>query len=243
MGLIPTEGVAPLGPTFDTLGPITRTVSEARLLTEAMAGISLSHPPVSIAGLRIAVASDAELAPMSGTVAGAYAVALSSLRAQGARIEEIELPLSFVEFQKLNGDIVAFEAYRHLAHLVDDPATPLDPYVRTRVLVGKRISPTQYEDRLNRLAEVRSRFDEVWTCHDALVLPGTPTCALPLSDVDESSIPMSRYTRVANCLDLCAISLPVTRDAGELPVGLQICGPAHSDARLLAIASEAIGVI
>ena len=237
-GLIPTDGVAPLGPTFDTLGPITRTVAEARVLTEVMAGIDLSHPPVALSDLRIAVVSDAALAPMSDDVAKAYAAALLTLRAIGARIDEIALPLCFVDFQKLNGDIVAFEAYQYLAAIVDDPMTPVDPHIRKRVLAGRNISPEQYAESLATLSSCRKAFDAVFVGSDILALPGTPICAQPLSEVDESQIPMSRYTRVANCLDLCAISLPLSRPVHYLPVGLQICSVAWSDSRLLATASE-----
>jgi aspartyl-tRNA(Asn)/glutamyl-tRNA(Gln) amidotransferase subunit A len=242
-GLIPTDGVAPLGPTFDTLGPITRTVAEARVLTEVMAGIDLSHPPVSLSDLNIAVVSDMALGPMSGEVAMAYHSALSTLRAIGARVDEIALPLSFVDFQKLNGDIVAFEAYQYLAAIVDDPRTPVDPHIRKRVLAGRNISPNQYAESLATLASCRKAFDAVFVGNDILALPGTPICAQPLSEVDESQIPMSRYTRVANCLDLCAISLPLNRPVHHLPVGLQICSVARSDSRLLATASELTKVL
>lgn len=237
-GLIPTAGVAPLGPTFDTLGPITRSVAEARVVTEAMAGVDLSHPSVAMEGLRVAVVSDAALAPMSDDVAAAYGAAVARLRAAGAQVEGITLPLSFVEFQRLNGDIVAYEAWPHLGTLAEDPATPLDPFVRSRVLAGRGLDPALYEERLNQLHAARSRFAAAFAGFDCLVLPGTPLCAPALADVDESQIPMSRYTRVANCLDLCAISLPVTRAAGALPVGLQLCAAAGADARLLATASQ-----
>jgi aspartyl-tRNA(Asn)/glutamyl-tRNA(Gln) amidotransferase subunit A len=237
-GLITCEGVAPLGPTFDTLGPITRSVADARMLAQVMAGVDLSHPPVSISDLRIALAGERALSEMSEDVAAAYAAGLSSLAASGAKIEEIELPLSFVDFQKLNGDIVAYEAYRHLASLVDDPATPLDPHVRKRVLAGRAITPDEYRERLSELSSVRQEFARRFSGFDLLILPGTPICAAPLADVDEDQVPMSRYTRVANCLDLCAISLPLARPAGKLPVGLQLCAPAHSDAFLLAAAAS-----
>jgi aspartyl-tRNA(Asn)/glutamyl-tRNA(Gln) amidotransferase subunit A len=236
-GLIPTDGVAPLGPTFDTLGPITTNVDDARLLTEVMAGIDLFHSPVLVNGLRIAAVGNDALAPMADDVAGAYAVAMNRLRADGARIETFSLPLSFVEFQKLNGDIVAFEAYRHLGKLVDDPSTQLDPHVRKRVQMGRDIQPARYRELLDELSDVRRSFDRAFAGFDMLILPGTPVSALPLSDVDENQIPMSRFTRVANCLDLCAISIPLSVKHGRMPIGLQLCGPAHSDARLLAIAS------
>lgn len=165
--------------------------------------------------------------------------ALSTLRSRGVQVAEITLPLSFVDFQKLNGDIVAFEAYRHLAALVDDLATAVDAHIRRRVLAGRAISPESHAENLARLAGLRGSFRDVLGPGDILALPGTPTCALPLSEVDETQIPMSRYTRVANCLDLCAISLPLPRPARSLPVGLQLRASAGSDGHLLAVA-EAI---
>jgi len=241
-GLIPTVGVAPLSPTFDTLGPITRTVLDARRLTEAMSGLDLGHPPVNLAGLRIAVVHTEALSPVSEDVEQAFRSAMALLTDQGAQIVEIELPLSFVGFQKLNGDIMAFEAYRNLAKIVEDPDTPLDPNARKRVLAGRDVSTAQYEERLAELAALRQAFPSTVASTDILALPGTPICAIPVAQVDESQIPMSRYTRVANCLDLCAISLPLARSAGAMPIGLQLCAPAQSDAFLLAVAEVVAAV-
>ncbi|MBL6432020.1 MAG: hypothetical protein HPM95_16300 [Alphaproteobacteria bacterium] len=39
---------------------------------------------------------------------------LAQLCEAGVTFKEVKLPMSFVEFQQLNGDIVAFEAYRQL---------------------------------------------------------------------------------------------------------------------------------
>lgn len=240
--LIPTKGVAPLGPTFDTLGPITRTVADARRLTEVMSGQDLNHSAVGLDGLRIAVIGPEALAPISTQVAQSFAAAMTRLADHGARIVEFDLPLSFVELQKINGDIVAYEAYRHLSAIVEDPVTPLDPYVRARVLAGRHISAERYSDRQAELTSVRDAFRATFAEHDLLALPGTPLCAVPVAQVDESEIPMSRYTRVANCLDLCAISLPLARSAGSLPVGLQLCALAYSDAFLLAAAETVAGL-
>lgn len=240
--LIPTEGVAPLGPTFDTLGPITRTVADARRLTEVMSGRNLDHPAVGLDGLRVAVINPDALAPISTQVAQSFASAMTMFADHGTQIVEIDLPLSFVELQRLNGDIVAYEAYRHLSAIVEDLGTPLDPHVRARVLAGRHISADQYNDRLAELTEVRDAFRATFADHDLLALPGTPLCAVPVSEVNENEIPMSRYTRAANCLDLCAISLPLTRASGALPVGLQLCAPAHSDAFLLAAAETVAGL-
>lgn len=238
-GLIPTDGVAPLGPTFDTLGPITRTIDDARRLTEVMSERVLSHQSVSFDGLKVAVVSSSALAPISPDIEQAYEGALQRLKQLGASIREIELPLSFHEFQRLNGDIVSYEIYNHIAHIAEDPSAPIDVNIRNRILAGRSISAEQYSDDLKELKATRETFQATFSDFDVLVLPGTPICATPLSEVDESQIPMSRYTRIANCLDMCAVTLPLARSSDNLPIGWQLCAPDNCDAFLLALAEEA----
>lgn len=242
-GLIPIEGVAPLGPTFDTLGPISRTIADARSFTEVMADKDLSHPPVDIDGLRIAVVSPAALLPCAFEIAQAFNETVSSLEARGAKVSEIALPLSLVEFQKLNGEIVGYEAFAHLKRCVEDWRLPMDPYVRQRVRSNAGMDRRTYNARLAQLAEVRADFARTFAEFDVLALPGTPFCAPPISEVNEAEIPMSRYTRVANCLDLCAISLPLPRAKGELPIGFQLCTAAGSDAFLLELADSILAAL
>lgn len=210
-GLIPTEGVAPLGPTFDTLGPITRTVYDARSFTEAMSGSDLSHPPVDMIGLRIVVPSAEALSPIEPGVARAFWHRIALLEAGGATVSQVELPLTLPQFQKLNGDIVGYEAYASLGDLVEDWRRPMDPFVRRRVLASRETSRETYEGWLSRMAAAEAEFARTMAGHDVLALPGTPFCAPPVSQIDEAEIPMSRYTRIANCLNLCAITLPMPR--------------------------------
>lgn len=242
-GLIPTEGVAPLGPTFDTLGPIARTLEDARCFTEVMADTDLSHPPVALEGLRIAVLGPEALAPCAPEIAQAFQDTVTSLEARGAQVIEIALPLSLVAFQQLNGEIVGYEAFAHLKSRVDDWRLPMDPFVRQRVRSTSGMDRQTYDTRLAQLAEVRADFAQSWAEFDVLALPGTPFCAPPLSEVNEAEIPMSRYTRVANCLDLCAITLPLPRAKGGLPIGFQICAASGTDAFLLALAGTVLATL
>lgn len=235
-GLIPTTGVAPLGPTFDTLGPIARHVVDARSFTEVMSGEDLSHPPVDVKGLRIAVLHPDALAPLDARIARAFEDTVAALESRGARVTQIDLPLSLVEFQKLNGDIVGYEAYARLEALVEDWRLPMDPHVRRRSLAFRDMDRLAYEARLAQLEDLRRGFKQSFAAHDVLALPGTPFCAPPLFEVDETEIPMSRYTRIANCMDMCAICLPLPRAEGELPIGFQLCASLGSDAYLLSLA-------
>lgn len=235
-GLIPMQGVAPTGPTFDTLGPLARTVSDARRATEAAAGVSLAQDKLALTGLKVACVSRDALEPIDPACLAALEQAKALLRETGAHLGEIDLPSSFVDLQRLNGDIVAFEAYRHLSHLVDDPSAKLDPNVRPRVAGGAKITEAMYRERLGTLQRTRSAFAQRFRDFDVLLLPGTPLPAPPLADIDETAIPMSRYTRAGNCLNLCAIALPMPKTQGGMPVGIQLACSAGADAKLLAIA-------
>lgn len=235
-GLIPLQGVAATGPTFDTLGPITKSVGDARLATEVAAGIQLSHPAIEVDKLKIACVSDDALMPIDQRPMDAYKRSMKLLENAGASFTEIQLPLSFVELQKLNGDIVAFEVYNQVSHLVNNTDKRLDPCVRERVLMGAEISYSHYVDRLNELASLRRDIEQRLEHTDCFILPGTPITAPKFDEVDETSIPLSRYTRTANCFNQCAIALPVELEQQGLPVGIQLSAPAFQDGKLLAIA-------
>lgn len=233
-GLIPLQGVAATGASFDTLGPLSMSVAQVRAATEAAAGISLCYPDTSLAGLVLAHVSATALAPIDPVVLAAYRRVLATCEAAGATLREFELPLSFVDLQALNGDIVAYECYQQLSGIVDDQESDIDPYVRKRVQKGALITASAYRARLEKLQATRRTFEQAFCGFDALVLPGTPIPAPTLEQVDESQIPMSRYTRLANCLNLCAITLPIA--GTPAPLGIQLADVQGSDAKLLAIA-------
>ena len=96
LGAIPLEGVFPLVPSFDTVGPMARTVADCALAYAALTGGETPRPRV--AGLRVGVlTAPPALAPAGGdepgaASAGALAVA-DGLREQGAHVREVRLPV------------------------------------------------------------------------------------------------------------------------------------------------------
>ena len=112
----------------------------------------------------------------------------------------------------------------------------MDPYVRKRVRAGKEIRIADYRRNLDEMAAMARTYKESLSGIDAILLPGTPIPAAGLETVDEAAIPLSRYTRLANCLDLCGIVLPVGATAEGAPLSIQLLAPAGQDARLLEIA-------
>ena len=70
---------------------------------------------------------------------------------------------------------------------------------------------------------------------DALLTPTLPITAVPVVDVDESATPLATFTRAANYLGACALSLPVGLSRAGLPIGIQLMGAAFSDATLIRV--------
>lgn len=235
-GLIPTAGVAPLAPYFDTVGPITRTISDARHAVEAMSGVDLIHPLSSLKGLRVAIVAQTDLDPISQEVLSAYQAVLVTVKEAGATVSTISLPDTFEGLQKLYGDIVAFEAYEGLASIVEDHTKAVDPFVRSRVLAGRSVTPQRYREAKDRLVLHRDTFGEFAKEFDVMLVPTTPIAAIPVEDVDENQAPLARYVRLINCLDLCAVTVPCQVGQGGLPVGIQVCGRNGADALVLAAA-------
>lgn len=232
-GLIPVSGVAPLGPTFDTVGPIATCVADARLLFSVMADRKMIPARATTRPMRIGVLDPDQLGPIEPAVLTVFQAALARLKAAGHQLTACPLPRDMLAYQKDCGDIAAFEGYQHLARLVDDRRLPMDPFVRARVLSGKAISAARYRDlcdaRVSAVVAARTIFEDF----DFVALPTTPQCAIPVADVDEAVLPMSRFTRIGNYLDLCAISLPLPVPPGGMPVGLQLLAAHGRDFDLL----------
>ena len=238
VGSVSTEGVAPLSPTFDTIGPLAKSVNDARLMFAALTGTEVPRLPGRTMSARVGVVDRAQLEPIDPHVADAFEDAIDRLSDAVEVRETVRLPLPLSEYQRLSGEIMAFEAYRRLRVLVEDESTPLDPFVRQRVRAGREIDAKRYDAALQERQKAIRDFGPILDRFDVILLPATPLRAVPVAEVDESIFPMSRFTRIGNYLDLCGISIPVSSRDGGLPVGLQAVAGTGRDADLLAFGEQ-----
>jgi len=249
-GLISLAGVFPLATTLDSLGPLARTVDDAALLLEAMAGpdrldpATLAAPRVDWApalaagpdlrGARItALAVEQFHWPALPEVLCARAAAMATLRELGADVEEARIPFDLEDAMLRNGRIIAAEAYALHRPYIEDETLEIDPWVRTRTLAGKPISAAEYLDEQARRKQAAARFGTWMLGRDALLTPTVPITALPLADVDEATSPLATFTRAANYFGACGLSLPAGSSAEGLPIGIQLIGAPFADATLV----------
>ncbi len=165
----------------------------------------------------------------------AYQAAIGTLRELGARVDEAPFPLDFEDMMVRNGRIIAAEAYALHRAYIEDPSLDIDPWVRQRVLGGKAVSTADYIDLLALRQRAIGEFADWMRDRDALLTPTLPITATPLADVDEATTPLATWTRTANYLGACALSLPAGFSAEGLPIGVQVTGAAFADATLVRI--------
>jgi aspartyl-tRNA(Asn)/glutamyl-tRNA(Gln) amidotransferase subunit A len=251
-GLVSLYGAVPLSSTLDSIGPLAHTVDDVALLTAAMSGPDPRDPATigaprgdleaalagesDIRGVRItALAPAAFPACTLPDVIDAYQAAIVTLRALGARVDEVPFPLDFDDMMVRNGRIIAAEAYALHRAYIEDRDLDIDPWVRQRVLGGKGVSAADYIDLLTLRQRAVAQFAHWMRDRDALLTPTLPITATPLAEVDEGLTPLATWTRTANYLGACALSLPAGFSAEGLPIGVQVTGAAFADGTLVRI--------
>lgn len=239
VGLWPTDGVFPLSPTLDSIGPLTRNAEDAAIVHAVITGERLPQP-ARAETLRLGKPTNFFFDDLDPEVASAFAAAESRLSDAGVEIVEIEIPEA-VERERLFPAIVPVELLSRLT--VDEfqkRRNDMDPTGASRAAHGLTVTGIDYcaaqvrRQELEKIADGRFEGLDGWIA---------PTCAmLPLSvpglsdpEVHARSLLSSRNTQPANIFVICATTLPIHQFGSDLPVGLQLMAPQGEDARLLSM--------
>lgn len=248
-GLWSIEGVFPLSPLLDSLGPFTRTADDMALVFETLANQRI--PEARIDRLRLGRPSRMFYDDLDDAVAACVREAIARLERAGAQIEEVEVPeLDLVDpvFAKMiTADLVATLGRERVMQNLQR----LDSVGRERVAGGLEITASDYVAMVRRCAQLSAAATEHMHGFDAWITPTSPT--LPTAVSDCTTVPAAvawnkralRNTRPANVFSMCGISLPIGALGAPLPVGLQLLGAGGSDAKLHAVASavwKALGI-
>jgi aspartyl-tRNA(Asn)/glutamyl-tRNA(Gln) amidotransferase subunit A len=234
--LTPTEGAIPLSTTLDTACAITLSVRDAVLLHEVLADRSVTLRARPIAALRLAVPTTLMLDGLDTPVAKAFARSITSLRAAGARIEEIKLaPLADVQGINASGGFSAAESWAWHRTLLAEHESAYDPRVAKRIRRGEAMSAADYIELMRARRDWIGRMQSAMRGFDAMLSPTVPCVAPPIAPLltDDAAFFVTnalllRNPSVVNLLDGCALTLPC-QSPDEFPVGLMVWSSALQD--------------
>ena len=254
-GRVSRFGVLPLGYSLDHVGPLTRSVRDAALALNAIAGhdpldpTSSRRPVVdyvpdeecSIRGVRIGVPDSFFLEHLDEDVESAVRGAIARAESLGAVIKPVRLP-----------DIAALNAVARIV-LLSEASAVAEPFPQDRGLYGADVRALLDQGRLVPAADyinaqrlrrrMRREFNQLWNEVDCLITPATPNPAPRIGETtvrlggrdEDVRLASTRLVRGVNALGLPALALPCGLSAAGLPVGLQIIGAPFEEALLLRI--------
>lgn len=222
------------------LGPITRTVADAAVALDAMAGTDTYHdPPPPDRRLRIAFSVTHPLrAKASPPVRTALAGAVGLLRDAGHGLVEASPAYPATLGLRFNA--------LWLAGIAQD-ATGLDfgslePRTQKMVRLGNRLTGRVRPTASSRFARQAAAWFEGY---DVLMTPTLTRGAVPIGTWEGKGWVATMlgvgnwlYTPAWNVAALPAVSVPFGQDDDGLPLAVQLIGPAGSEATLLSLAAQ-----
>jgi aspartyl-tRNA(Asn)/glutamyl-tRNA(Gln) amidotransferase subunit A len=256
VGRWPLDGIVPLSATFDTPGYLARTVADYAFafpeLDAFCRGTAAPEAPPTIAlgDIRLGIAGEFFWADCAPGIAAAVEDAIAELCAAGAhrapfRLDEADEAYAIFKA----GGLAAAEFNAFLKAELPDRFDDLDAVVAARMADVDRSPAHEYARRRARFAALSTTANARFAGVDAIAFPSCPISPPTVDEVRdpeayrENNMGVLRNTSIANLLGLCAITLPVGRDRLGLPVGLHLMAAAGNDARLVALALAAEGVL
>jgi aspartyl-tRNA(Asn)/glutamyl-tRNA(Gln) amidotransferase subunit A len=200
LGTIPVDGVYPLCPSFDTVGPLARTVAEAATLWAVMSGRPVPEPRLEglVVGLLRRAPSLADGRETEATdVAEAW---VERLEALGARVVEAEIPGPPAD----TWPVFLHEAARAHAQTFPARADEYGATIRVKLEAAQRVDPQAVTDGYRSLLAWRQLVPDV----DLYVSPCV-AIEWPPEDADELDVrlPLSSFLRWVNLLGWAGLAI------------------------------------
>ena len=250
-GRMSLNGIYPLSPTSDAPGPIAVDVDSCYILDQLMTGKMSprdSLPTLSVRephGLKLVVPEAEVLDNLDSEVRFEFDRSIELLRAAGAEIKSIEMPIldqSLELFQKRA--IVFYEIYQQHKTMLEQYGDEFDPFVQQRTMAGREISEGEqkalYRAKEQLVAQFSREFRQLEV--DALLYPTTPCLAPAISETDDPdnarivNLRCLRNTVTVNYFDGCSISIPCHRK-NQAPVGLMVSSMNGEDENLYSVSA------
>ena len=240
-GLISMDGIVPLSPAFDHVGPLCRSVRDARLLLDVL--VRLPPPNWSLqndqrlSGSRLGIFTNEINRHSDPLTAGGFWRAVEDARRVGAEIVELCLSeidlndLRFAAFLKIESD-----GAKALALSLCDYPEAYSESVLAMLNYGQNMLPNRLHDAQEQLARAKlallTLFDEV----DLLATPTAPQLAFARTQ----PVPTNQaiFTGLANIFGGPAISLPSGMSGEGLPLGFHLMAAPYEEAHLLNVAED-----
>ncbi|MEX0616594.1 MAG: Asp-tRNA(Asn)/Glu-tRNA(Gln) amidotransferase subunit GatA [Candidatus Woykebacteria bacterium] len=260
-GRVSRYGLVAMASSLDQIGPITKTVGDAALVLNAIAGYDAKdsnsvNKDVSeytkalkgdVKGLKVGVPKEYFGEGVDKKVVEAVKAAVKKMEMLGAKIEDLSLPRGkdaiavyyLIMPSEVSANMARYDGIRY-----GEGRDKFGAEVKRRIMLGTyALSSGYYDAYYLKAAKVRTliieEFKKAFEKVDVIVGPTSPTVAFGIGEKSEDPLQMylaDILTVAQNLAGLPAISIPCGFADG-LPVGLQITGNHWEEAKILQAAN------
>ncbi|MDH5307881.1 MAG: indoleacetamide hydrolase [Myxococcales bacterium] len=261
-GRYPNQGVVPITPLFDQVGPLARNVADLALFDHVITGEALADAPARLAGIRLGVAREFYFDRLDTEVERVTEAVLDELSDAGVERVEVDVPDLGRLIGLTTNPIQLYHVMPMLIRYLADFGTGVtfdevieQASVDIRNTFAKYVLPggefvVAEEDfiaaRDVHLPALRQTLSDYFDSNhlDAMVFPATQISAPPIgcdteTELNGMIVPfesvISRNISPGSTGGLPGLIIPATLNNEGLPVCLELDGPAGSDHKLLAI--------
>jgi aspartyl-tRNA(Asn)/glutamyl-tRNA(Gln) amidotransferase subunit A len=255
-GRVSRYGIIAMASSFDSIGHLTRTVYDNALILAATAGkddldattTAVKVPPYtrnlggSIKGWRIGVPREYFIEGVEKEVEERTQAAVDVFQRLGAEIKEISLPHTKYAMasyyilvpSEISSNLARFDGLRF-----GRGRETFGAEAKRRIMLGTyTLSAGYYDAYYLKAAKVRTLvrrdFEEAFANVDVVLAPTSPTPPFKLGEKTASPLQMylsDIFLCPVNLAGIPSLSVPAGF-VGDLPVGIQLIGPAFSEEKL-----------
>jgi len=254
-GLVSNRGVIPLRPSLDHVGPLARSVADAALLLQPLAGydpedVTSANVPVPVyaeqmrarkSSFRIGVPRALFYDKLDPDIDKAVEQALIVFSQLGGRTQDVALPeVTNLPVGPTGAEVYAF----HAQYMAKSPELYQEETLQ-RLRPTSEVTATSYFAARQAIERLRREVQKIFASVDLLVTPTTPITALSIPEADrvereaianKELSPLARNTLPFDVYGLPTITVPCGFTHDGLPMGLQISGPSWGEVQVLRMA-------
>ncbi len=250
IGALPMDGVMPLSPLLDTIGPLTADVADAA----AMWSVLACRPPAdlegaSLKGRRLVAVRSPMWCGVDDGIDSACREAVAALEAAGATVVWQDVG-EFSRAMEIARGLVSIDAWSCWSELIEAAPGRVYEFMLPRFRAGRHQAGFDVLRILRELDGLAASLHVRLAGCDAMVAPTVPASPPAISDLvgdreayQAANARMLRNTTPGNLMKLCALTLPAGTDGRGMPAGLMLMQRPHREEALLRLARAVEAVL
>jgi len=245
-GRISRYGVIPVSWSLDTVGILVRTVDDAAVMLQAMAGHDVKDPGSSTQAVPdyLAQMKEFDRAPRIGVLRDFFfdesgqevrnhtESMVQKLAQAGAAVEETRLPRSFATAHSCQRIVMNVECAAYHQEFFSSRADEYGPKLRASIEMGMLVPGVEYLQAQRLRREFRRDMIDLAKRFDVLLTPTTPEIA----PRDLNTTGDARFQAPWTSSGLPTVTIPTGLSQAGLPLAVQLAALPFEEGKLLAAA-------